>query len=286
MNLKISSALSLLFTLVLIQKCFATESASEIAVSPLSIGEQLTFKSTVLNENRTLNVYLPASYKKSDDKRYPVIYLLDGAIDEDFIHVSGIVQFASFPWLKFVPESIVVGIVNVDRKRDFTFESSDPLDVKEFPTSGGAASFIKFLDAEVQPLVNKQYRTNQQSTLIGQSLGGLLATKILLDSPNLFNNYLIVSPSLWWNKESLLSHPVTVSEGNLNIYIGVGGEGSTMIRLAASLSDKLNQAYKNKNATSFKYFEELNHGDALHLATYEGLKSIFSENADTEKPSE
>lgn len=169
MNLKIARVSILLFTLVLMQKCFATELAPEIAISPLNIGEQLTFKSMVLDEKRTLNVYLPARYKQSDDTRYPVIYLLDGATEEDFVHVSGIVQYASLPWLKFVPESIVVGIVNVDRNRDFTFKSSDSLDLKEFPSSGGAVSFIKFLDSEVQPLVDKQYRTNKQNTLIGQS---------------------------------------------------------------------------------------------------------------------
>jgi predicted alpha/beta superfamily hydrolase len=256
----------------------AENSSKSLLVSPLNIGDVLTVDSKVLGEQRILNVYVPASYADSSDKQYPVIYVLDGSISEDFIHISGLVQFTSFPWLNIAPESIVVGIANVDRKRDFTFVSSDKLDQKELPTSGGASKFIEFIDSEVQTTINQRYRVNGQNTLIGQSLGGLLATQILFEHPHMFANYIIISPSLWWDQESLLKKTIDTSQSGLKIYIGVANEGSTMIRLATTLTDKLNHAYKRKDAAHFSYFKQNGHADTLHLAVYDALKILFSSN--------
>ncbi|WP_316930388.1 alpha/beta hydrolase [Formosa agariphila] len=128
---------------------------------------------------------------------YPEIYLLDESKDEDFIHTSGIVQFASFSWINMIPESIVVGIGNVDRKKDFTYPSQNKLDQKEFPTSGKSKSFIAFIQNEFQPFIDSTYSTTSTKIIIELSLGGLLATEILFKKPELFENYLIVNPSLW-----------------------------------------------------------------------------------------
>ena len=78
--------------------------------TPLNIGESVTINSKILDEDRTLNIYLPHGYSADSTKTYPVIYLLDGSIDEDFIHISGLVQFGSFSWINMIPETIVVGI--------------------------------------------------------------------------------------------------------------------------------------------------------------------------------
>ena len=82
---------------------------TKIESKPFSIGEILSFHSKELGEERTLNIYLPNAYHPDSLKKYPVIYLLDGSADEDFIHIAGLVQFGSFPWLNIIPESIVVG---------------------------------------------------------------------------------------------------------------------------------------------------------------------------------
>lgn len=133
-------------------------------------------ESTILNESRTINIYLPASYHQDSTTNFNVIYLLDGSMDEDFIHIVGNVQFCSFPWINIIPESIVIGIANVDRKRDFTYPSTYDLNQKEFPTSGKSSKFIEFIQKELQPYIHKNYRSSKETTLIGQSLGGLLAT--------------------------------------------------------------------------------------------------------------
>lgn len=164
--------------------------------SDFVIGESITFQSEVLQERRTINVYLPLSYSEDPDREYPVVYLLDGSADEDFIHISGLVQFGSFSWIRMMPESIVVGIANNDRQRDLTFPSGNELDRSKAPTAGGSAEFIEMIEQELQPLVARRFRVTDMSTIVGQSLGGLLATEVLLKRPELFDHYIIVSPSL------------------------------------------------------------------------------------------
>lgn len=248
----------------------------KIERAPFTIGETLTFHSKILDETRALNVYLPLSYEAGSEAEYPVIYLLDGSADEDFIHVAGLVQFGSFSWIGMLPESIVVGIANVDRKRDFTYPSKNAQDNKELPTSGGSARFIQALEQEIRPLVEKTYRTGGADTLIGQSLGGLLATEILFKRPALFDHYVIVSPSLWWDDQSLLAaKPETPPKGT-SIFIGVGKEGDIMEALARRLHAKLEAEKAPETRLWFEPFPQLDHGDTLHLAVYDAFDKIFT----------
>ena len=147
--------------------------------TPLIIGNIDHIYSTILGESRVLNIYLPEGYKEKDTTKYPIIYVLDGSIDEDFLHIVGIVQYNNFSWINIVPKSIVVGIANVNRRRDFTGPTNFEMDKQHAPTGGGSAKFIKFIEQELQPFINKKYKSNNQNTIIGQSLAGLLATEIL-----------------------------------------------------------------------------------------------------------
>jgi len=269
-----------LFLLVVATICLATTTCcraqESVQVSPLTIGQTIKFKSMVLNEERTLNVFLPGSYGQSAEKKYPVIYVLDGSMDEDFIHIAGLTQFGSFSWIEMMPESIVIGIGNVDRKRDFTAPPTDARDKTDFPTAGGSANFIKLLDAEIKPLVDKQYRTNGVETLIGQSFGGLLATEVLFKRPEMYENYIIISPSLWWNDGALLKAELPAYDQAASVFVGVGKEGEVMESLAKRLFDKVQQAKSEKLTTYFETFPECDHGDTLHLAAYKAFGAIFA----------
>ena len=240
-----------------------------------SIGKSIELSSVILDEKRTLNIYLPASYYSSS-KKYPVIYLLDGSKDEDFIHIAGLVQFGSFSWINMIEESIVIGISNIDRKRDFTFPTSVKKDKEEFPSTGGSEKFIEFIEKELQPLINQKYKTTSTKTIIGQSLGGLLATEILFKKPHLFDNYIIVSPSLWWDNESLLNMDYKHYTSKKSIYIAVGTEGEVMERTTKELHTKLG-TNKLKNTTLyFNFLEKQNHGNVLHLAVYDAFEKVFN----------
>lgn len=240
-----------------------------------SIGESITYRSEVLDEDRVLNIYLPSSYGMDGSRSYPVIYLLDGSRDEDFIHISGLIQFCSFSWIDIVEESIVVGIANVDRKRDFTYPSTFELDHTEFPTSGKSKTFIQFVKTELQDLIESRYRVTDQKTLIGQSVGGLLATEILFKHPELFDNYVIVSPSLWWDSENLLDYALDEATSAQSVYIAVGKEGEVMERVAHELYYKLARQRDGAGNLYFQFFPEQDHGDVLHLAVYDALSKLF-----------
>lgn len=269
---------SLIWTLLLATGLsYGQRMPEKLSETDFSIGKTVTIESTVLQENRTLNIYLPSSYSDDSTKTYPVIYLLDGSKDEDFIHVSGIVQFGSFSWINMIPETIVVGIGNVDRKRDFTYPSQSKLDQEEFPTAGKSENFIDFLEKEVQPFIDSNFRTTSLKTIIGQSLGGLLATEILFQKPALFDNYIIVSPSLWWDDEKLLARQPATYSSNKSIYIAVGKEGEVMERCAKELHQKL-AGINNENTTLFfEFLADKSHGDALHLAVYHAFEKIFKQ---------
>jgi predicted alpha/beta superfamily hydrolase len=250
--------------------------------TPISIGESVTITSEILKQDRTLNIYLPATYDTTGDKKYDVIYLLDGGMDEDFLHIAGLVQFANFSWIQMIPETIVVGIVNIDRKHDLTFPSNSNRDTKEFPTTGGSADFIQFITEELQPYIAANYTISETKTLIGQSLGGLLASEILLKQPSAFTNYIIVSPSTWWDDESILKLEPQVLDGFKNIHISVGKEGPMMETGATRLYYNLLQAHPVNATISYEYLQEQNHGNALHLSVYKAFQKL-SEAAIKEK---
>ena len=252
---------------------------------PFVIGAIEEIQSAELSEKRILNIYLPEGYNKNDTIHYPVVYLLDGSADEDFIHIVGLYQFNSFPWIDRVPKSIVVGIASVDRRRDFTFPTTIANDKIKYPTTGKSARFILFLEHELQPFIEKNYKTNTSKTIIAQSLGGLLATEILLTKPALFNKYIIVSPSLWWDNASLLKKSSQVLMANfkqkIDVYIGVGKEGLVpgdnprVMEVDANLLAERIKFTKSKSVkVFFDYLPQEVHATILHPAVFNALRYL------------
>ena len=241
---------------------------------PLVFGKKYTIHSTILSEDRVLNIYLPPTVFLTDTVIFhDVIYLLDGSYDEDFLHVAGLVQFSTFPWINDLRPTIVVGIENVDRKRDFTFPTSIEKDKSDYPTTGHSAAFIQALQNEIIPFVEAEFAVTPYRTLIGQSLGGLLAAQILDEQPALFSEYIIVSPSLWWNNESLLAPPHFNQYASLAkqplVSIAVGKEGKIMESDAKHLYKKLNTSTQVKSNLRFRYYSWASHADVLHQAVYD-----------------
>lgn len=265
-----------------------TKSRAADSSKPFVLGVTDEIESKQLNEKRTLNIYLPEGYHKNDTITYPVVYLLDGSADEDFIHVVGLFQFDGFSWINRVPKSIIVGIANTDRLRDFTYPSTIEDEKKHFPTSGHSGKFIAFIEKELQPYIEKKYKTNSGKTIIGESLGGLLATEILLKKPTLFSKYIIVSPSLWWDDGSLLKPDSDILQERFSqptsIYIGVGKEGLTPTKIphvmevdANLLAEKIRSTQSKKVKVYFDYLPQEDHATVMHQAIYNALKLIYAE---------
>lgn len=161
------------------------------AGEPVTIGETFGIHSKVLNEDRTYQVHLPVRYGIEKDKRFPVLYVLDGKTH--FQHTAASAAFLAAEGE--IPETIVVAIASTVRIRDFT-----QTDWKEaWVGGGGAANFKRFLSAELIPLVEKTYRTDGFRTLVGHSAGGQFALYTLASEPALFHAYVALSPSLDWD---------------------------------------------------------------------------------------
>jgi len=268
---------SCLIILILTTDCFAQTAQRSDTVKPFILGRIETLHSNELKEDRILNIYLPEGYDPKDTVKYPVVYLLDGSADEDFIHVTGLYQFNSFSWIGRVKPSIIVGIANTDRKRDFTFPTNIEKDKKQYPTTGHSDTFIRFLETELQPYITKRFKTDQDRTLIGESLGGLLATEILLRKPALFSKYIIISPSIWWNDGSVLQLQPAFDQP-VEVYVGVGKEGLTpgdhprMMEVDANLlADKIRQVKGGKAKVYFDYLPQEDHATIAHQALYNAI---------------
>lgn len=278
-----------LFSLIASVPAFSQIEAGNSTIQqarPFVLGLIEELRSEILDERRTINVYLPEGYSASDTAHFPVVYLLDGSADEDFIHVAGLFQYCGFPWVNCAPPSIVIGIATVDRRRDFTFPTSIDPEREKFPTSGGSEKFIRFIAEELQPYVEERFRVNDESMIIGQSFGGLLATEILFKKPELFDRYLIISPSLWWDDGSLLEFDPPVLKGsskvNVEIYLAVGKEGLApsekprVMEVDVNLLAEKIRTSQNAGVTlHFDYLPEEDHATIMHQAAYNGLRRMY-----------
>jgi predicted alpha/beta superfamily hydrolase len=171
------------------------------AAQPLVIGETFTLESKVLGETRRINVYLPPGYAKSDAK-LPVLYMPDGGLGEDFLHVAGLVQVSVGN--ETMRPFILVGIENTERRRDLTGPTDDAKDKTIAPRVGGSALFRKFIRDELMPDVAKRYRTTDETAIVGESLAGLFVVETFFLEPDLFDIYIAIDPSLWWNDHKLV----------------------------------------------------------------------------------
>jgi uncharacterized protein len=170
--------------------------------APLTIGETFTIESKALGEKRRINVYLPPPCTDSPDARCPVLYMPDGGLGEDFLHIAGLVQVSVGNGT--MRPFVLVGIENTQRRRDLTGPTENAEDRKIAPQVGGSASFRRFIRSELMPTVKARYRTTAESAIIGESLAGLFVVETLLTDPDLFDIYIAVDPSVWWNDGALV----------------------------------------------------------------------------------
>jgi predicted alpha/beta superfamily hydrolase len=161
------------------------------AAEPVTIGQLYQVHSAVLGEDRGYRVYLPASYRWASNRRYPVMFLLDG--EERFGHTATAVDLLAS--VGDIPEMIVVGIDSTQRTRDFT-----PTQWEAISGGGGADRFKQFLKTELMPAVDKDYRSSGYRILSGHSLGALFTLYCLSAEPALFQAYIALAPTVDWDR--------------------------------------------------------------------------------------
>ena len=253
----------------------------------LGEGEQVTsatrftIRSEILNEARVVYVYVPDTYESeaARQKRYPVLYLLDGRAYFDV--TVGIAHHLG-SWnavVQSIPDLIVVAIQNTKRPRDMT-----PTHMAEGPYSsgsGGAAAFRRFLKGELMPAVDKQFRTTGERVLVGHSLAGLFVLDTLLEDPQLFKAYIASDPSLWWD-DNLLARKLSARSGapfgtSVRLYLAQANTPDSTLREHDAHKAGIT-AFRQALGTakppiqySYHYFEDENHFSVPLLAIYRGL---------------
>lgn len=166
-------------------------------------GEQtFTIASTVLGEVRTINVYTPPGYESRSGVSFPVLYMPDGGLEEDFPHIAETID--SLIRLGRIPPTLVVGIENLERRKDLTGPTTVAKDSTVAPRIGGSADFRRFIREELMPEVRRRYRCTEEAAIVGESLAGWFVVETFLLDPTLFDRYIALSPSLWWNDDGLL----------------------------------------------------------------------------------
>lgn len=179
-------------------------------VEEIVIGKRYSIKASVLDEDRSIQVYLPASYSKESAIKhsYPVIYLLDG--ESNFNYLTAFVEKLTRSPYPSMPEAIIVGIENTNRTRDLTPTVKQPSkmsaeqDSKIKGETGGNAAFFDFLENDLYSHINQNYRTNGYNIFIGHSFGGITALNHMLNGKDIFNAYIVHDPSIWWDEQVML----------------------------------------------------------------------------------
>ncbi len=215
----------------------ATPSLGAVKPGVAVLGETFTVDSKILGERRVINVYVPPDYAKSQT-RYPVLYMPDGGMAEDFPHVVGSVDVSIKNAV--IRPLIVIGIEDTERRRDLTGPTTIPEELKAAPHAGGADRFRAFLREELKPVIAARYRITSESAIIGESLAGLFVIETMLVEPTLFDGYIAADPSVWWAEQAVVlgasSRLAGWTAGPKSLYVATADYKDTQDGVAILLS--------------------------------------------------
>jgi predicted alpha/beta superfamily hydrolase len=242
-----------------------------------------------VNIGYKLYISLPSGYKESQ-KLYPVVYLLDA--DYSFAIAKNIADHLTE--CDNLAELILVGIAydgapeyRLNRTRDYTPTRSllggyGP-DYQKY--SGGGEKFRAFIRDELVPFVNANYRTTPERTLVGHSYGGLFGCWVAFTTPELFSNYILVSPSLWYDNWLLfrLEERFAVSRKDkelpIKLFLSVG---SREINSQWNVVEDLEKFYGQIKARDYSslaiqmmIFDDETHNSIFPSALTRGLRFVY-----------
>ena len=266
-----------LFLIVLF--CLTAAAATD-QPSPLVIGETLSVESRILKERRRINIYLPAGYAESTN-RFPVLYMPDGGIAEDFLHVAGLVQVSTGNGT--MRPVILVGIENTQRRRDMTGPTQNEEDKKIAPQVGGSHAFRAFIREELMPQIQKRYRTNGETAIVGESLAGLFVVETLLLDPNLFDTYIAFDPSLWWNNGKLIHEASVLLQRFKNqktLYVATSDEKG-IVEVVEKFVAHLDGHAAGKLRWHYEKMPEEKHSTIYHPAALKAFRAVLGKQAQT-----
>lgn len=245
-------------------------SAQEI--KSLNKYKEYIVQSQTLKEDRTIWIYTPDGYNKTTEKKYPVIYVLDGY--ENFEYVVSTTKFLYD--CNLMPQLLVVGVLNTNRDRDML-----PTHLEKISESGGAEAFSKVLINEILPFVENNYRTLNYKLLYGHSYAGLFTQFMLTNYKNVFNAYIAPSPSVYWDNDfivKMIANKNKAFEKNIYNYFSMGtNERDEMVNASNKLDSVFNQLLIKGLKYKYELMENEDHSTTRLKSIYNGLEFIFKE---------
>ena len=250
--------------------------ASSSAAAPLAIGESFTIDSQALKERRHINVYMARAWDTPPDAPLPVLYMPDGGVAEDFLHVAGLLQVsvANGTMRPFM----LVGMQNTQRRRDLTGPTDSAADRKIAPVVGGSQAYRAFIRDELMPEVKRRYRTTGETAIVGESLAGLFVVETYLLEPQLFDHYLAFDPSLWWNQGALPRQAAALmakgKPGKHSLYLASSSEAGIAVEV-----QRLSQVLEKQAPAGLQWhvekMPEESHGTIYHPAALKAFRAVF-----------
>ncbi|MEL6868807.1 MAG: alpha/beta hydrolase-fold protein [Pseudomonadota bacterium] len=218
--------------------------------APIAFGKTYQLPSAIYGMQREINVYvptLPAWGEGYFEQPLPVLYVIDGGLDQDFFHIAGLSQLTLINAER--QPMIVVGVRTHDRRPEISPAANDPRYLANgFEGWGGSQTFRRHLLEEVKPFVETLVAGGREA-LMGESLAGLFVVETFLQQPDAFDDYVAISPSLWWDdrrlpkqaRELLKQHATS----DRRLYLTMADEGGTMRlgldELIAALADAVDK---------------------------------------------
>ncbi|MEP6810099.1 MAG: alpha/beta hydrolase-fold protein [Chthoniobacterales bacterium] len=247
------------------------------ASAPLVIGETFTIDSKALGETRRINVYPPPGYAAAPDARVPVLYMPDGGMAEDFLHIAGLIEVLVGD--NTMRPFLLVGIENTERRRDLTGPTQNAEDKKIAPRVGGSEMFRKFLRDELMPEIKRRYRTTDETAIVGESLAGLFVVETLLLEPKLFDSYLAFDPSLWWNNASLVKRAPEILQDQPELekkFYFASSDEKGIITNTEALSEILSKDAPAGLQWHYEPMPEEQHSTIYHPAALRAFRALFA----------
>ncbi|WP_264391539.1 alpha/beta hydrolase [Porphyrobacter sp. ULC335] len=227
-----------------------------------------------LGAAREVNIILPPDYAKEPDRRWPVVYQLDGAVTQDLMMGAGLMRWGAL-WGRS-RDAIIVGIETKDRQRELLPATGDPAERAKYPTAGESAAFRAWLAGTVKPLIEARYRHDGTAFLVGESAAGHFVVETWAEAPGLFTGYAAISPSMQWDFEALSRR--ALGEGKRPpLYLSLADEGGStetgMERLLGVLPKDQPFCFSDRR-------KQLRHATSLHGLLPEALQYLIPTEAD------
>ena len=252
----------------------APEPGTETAIV---IGQEIVLDSAIYGGGRTITVSLPMSYGDGN-RSYPVLYLVDGGAEQDFIPMAGMSALGSLSTQ--YREFILVGVQTENRYVELTAPSDLAEDLRWLPENGGAADFRGHVLDEVKPWIEARYRTSGEDAIIGESLAGLFITETFLRAPDSFDHYIAVSPSLWWRAEGLSREAAELLAagdfGGHSLFLTIANEGEDMQTGMDRLVAALDAGAPDDLTWWYQPMHDEQHHTIYNPATLQALRLVFA----------